>query len=260
MADARCDALKDVLKDLSTQLSARLDVWVWGALGGSAVVVYGLAKLRHWAVLRQGRESIVPSGPVCALIFVLFAAFPLFVVQQRIRGSAAQALGAEVDKCRSGLDEPCPSQCNTLDEVVKREGRLSTRASLIFGLVYVGIFFLSWLALTCMSSLRLAAVPVETRSLVDSPPPVAGLKFTLKVVPEDDHSHEDDEHDDSSCAICLTELWERTVVQLDCKHRFHRSCAKKWLKRAPSPSCPLCKAPVEPATTGPALDMVVVES
>lgn len=47
-----------------------------------------------------------------------------------------------------------------------------------------------------------------------------------------------------SCSICLDHLWTRTTVPLACSHRFHRDCVKKWLDRAPSKACPVCKAPV----------------
>jgi hypothetical protein len=39
------------------------------------------------------------------------------------------------------------------------------------------------------------------------------------------------------CSICLTSE-ARTVIELKCKHHFHRHCAKRWLRR--KLICPLC--------------------
>jgi len=47
------------------------------------------------------------------------------------------------------------------------------------------------------------------------------------------------------CCICLEELEpDTTVVQLPCKHAFHRGCAEKWLTRCPTfrfAKCPMCR-------------------
>jgi len=50
------------------------------------------------------------------------------------------------------------------------------------------------------------------------------------------------------CFICLEELDPHTtVVQLPCKHAFHRGCAETWLTRCPTyrfAKCPLCRQQV----------------
>merc|ERR1719189_2759978 len=47
------------------------------------------------------------------------------------------------------------------------------------------------------------------------------------------------------CCICLEELDPDTmVVQLPCKHAFHRGCAETWLTRCPTfrfAKCPMCR-------------------
>ncbi len=53
--------------------------------------------------------------------------------------------------------------------------------------------------------------------------------------------------EDPSCAICLEDLWDRRIVQLDCAHRFHAVYMEDWLKAATHPLFALCRAPVEPA-------------
>ena len=69
------------------------------------------------------------------------------------------------------------------------------------------------------------------------------------------------EKEEVSCAVCLEGMRaNQTVVELKCKHTYHRACILKWLKSCEAPSCPQCKAPVlepngkarsEPGTTMP---------
>ncbi|GJU79679.1 rhodanese-like domain-containing protein 9, chloroplastic [Tanacetum coccineum] len=52
--------------------------------------------------------------------------------------------------------------------------------------------------------------------------------------------HRKDKEDAEDCAICLCELEEnKRLVVLTCKHKFHVSCIRKWLKK--QNVCPLCK-------------------
>jgi hypothetical protein len=44
------------------------------------------------------------------------------------------------------------------------------------------------------------------------------------------------------CAICLGECPPESYTP--CKHYFHMSCIKSWLKM--SQTCPICKVPVQP--------------
>jgi len=47
------------------------------------------------------------------------------------------------------------------------------------------------------------------------------------------------------CCICLEEMdADTTVVQLPCKHAFHRGCAETWLTQCPTfrfAKCPMCR-------------------
>ena len=57
---------------------------------------------------------------------------------------------------------------------------------------------------------------------------------------------ENDEIDDGTCCICLTELREiyeeDKVLSTDCGHKYHKSCLEGWLKSKNyySLNCPLC--------------------
>jgi len=50
---------------------------------------------------------------------------------------------------------------------------------------------------------------------------------------------------DDICVICLEALKpQQAVLDMPCKHDFHKACIIKWLKQNESPSCPICKQPV----------------
>ena len=47
------------------------------------------------------------------------------------------------------------------------------------------------------------------------------------------------------CAICLNTVdCAETIAILQCAHKFHRKCLLPWLQTNHSPSCPLCRAPI----------------
>lgn len=77
--------------------------------------------------------------------------------------------------------------------------------------------------------------------------------FTVKSVHED----ENDDMTDPLCAICLTDIWSRPVGELSCGHRFHSHCVTDWLRKAPRPTCPLCKAIVGDEEEGAGNEPVV---
>lgn len=54
--------------------------------------------------------------------------------------------------------------------------------------------------------------------------------------------------DDDACTICYGVRYHPCGVSAECSHQFCRSCAFKCLKV--SASCPLCRAPCNPATAG----------
>ena len=45
---------------------------------------------------------------------------------------------------------------------------------------------------------------------------------------------------DDVCTICLLQLCEDSVIELNCKHKYHENCIKQWLNH--KVECPLCKA------------------
>jgi len=52
--------------------------------------------------------------------------------------------------------------------------------------------------------------------------------------------------DAEKCPICLAKYGNtvrRPQVRFDCNHRFHRSCAKRWLDT--SATCPTCRAELD---------------
>ena len=58
---------------------------------------------------------------------------------------------------------------------------------------------------------------------------------------------EDDDADadggKATCAICLDTFDDgAALVALPCGHRFHDDCGTRWLREAPVPRCPVCKA------------------
>mmetsp|Transcript_81230 Transcript_81230/g.128477 ORF Transcript_81230/g.128477 Transcript_81230/m.128477 type:complete len:256 (-) Transcript_81230:6-773(-) len=48
----------------------------------------------------------------------------------------------------------------------------------------------------------------------------------------------------TSCAVCLEEFDDEMVLQLPCKHAFHRDCISGWLLNR-STRCPLCNQVVD---------------
>ena len=45
---------------------------------------------------------------------------------------------------------------------------------------------------------------------------------------------------DDVCTICLLQLCDESVIELNCKHQYHENCIKEWLNH--KVECPLCKA------------------
>lgn len=49
-----------------------------------------------------------------------------------------------------------------------------------------------------------------------------------------------DKNDGSQCSICIEKFENQTeVLQLPCKHYYHKECIEKWLDK--NTSCPLCR-------------------
>lgn len=46
------------------------------------------------------------------------------------------------------------------------------------------------------------------------------------------------------CSICLDDLDDKELYELNCNHIFHRECIQRWLMT--STICPLCRAHVDP--------------
>lgn len=49
------------------------------------------------------------------------------------------------------------------------------------------------------------------------------------------------------CPICLDEMNSSALSILACDHVFHEACLAKWMATAKKPSCPMCKANIEPS-------------
>ena len=65
-----------------------------------------------------------------------------------------------------------------------------------------------------------------------------------KIVTQDKFDKLNIINNDSICAICLETNLKGEVVELPCKHYFHKNCAKGWLLEK-STLCPMCKKSVE---------------
>ena len=51
---------------------------------------------------------------------------------------------------------------------------------------------------------------------------------------------EDQDGQENTCVICMDAFRKRQALrELPCKHRFHKGCIDKWLKRRAE--CPICK-------------------
>jgi len=51
---------------------------------------------------------------------------------------------------------------------------------------------------------------------------------------------EDQDGQENTCVICMDAFKKRQALrELPCKHRFHKGCIDKWLKRVAE--CPICK-------------------
>lgn len=51
---------------------------------------------------------------------------------------------------------------------------------------------------------------------------------------------EDDEQEDSSCAICLEPLQNDQVAAPPCAHAMHEKCLQAWFAKREKPVCPVC--------------------
>jgi len=84
---------------------------------------------------------------------------------------------------------------------------------------------------------RLTTIPCPPVDWMDQILPANFLDSMVK--------HTVAECDIVECCICLEELDpDTTVVQLPCKHAFHRGCAETWLTRCPTyrfARCPTCR-------------------
>uniref|UniRef100_A0A8W8KL63 RING-type domain-containing protein n=3 Tax=Magallana gigas TaxID=29159 RepID=A0A8W8KL63_MAGGI len=47
------------------------------------------------------------------------------------------------------------------------------------------------------------------------------------------------EEEEDPCVICHEEMTPPTTVMLECKHRFHDECIRKWLRE--QSTCPNCR-------------------
>jgi hypothetical protein len=48
-----------------------------------------------------------------------------------------------------------------------------------------------------------------------------------------------------TCPICLEPLRDSPIIITDCQHKFHNQCLQEWILTR-RPTCPLCRAPVDP--------------
>ncbi|NWU91053.1 DZIP3 ligase, partial [Upupa epops] len=72
-------------------------------------------------------------------------------------------------------------------------------------------------------------------------PPQPRLQPWVNVAatPKSKWKRDDEASGDDLCTICHDELSSDTY-RLDCGHRFHRECIRRWLKQHSS-TCPICR-------------------
>ncbi len=46
---------------------------------------------------------------------------------------------------------------------------------------------------------------------------------------------------DNQCSICLEELDENSMFELECKHTFHAKCIVGWFRTTDKKTCPMCR-------------------
>lgn len=47
------------------------------------------------------------------------------------------------------------------------------------------------------------------------------------------------------CPICLSEIVDEQVASSSCKHYCHVACLTEWVSRTFTPTCPVCRSPVQ---------------
>lgn len=71
-------------------------------------------------------------------------------------------------------------------------------------------------------------------------PPLEDYPKDTKTVSHGMFSSFPTKNNDSTCSICLETNLEGEVIELPCKHYFHKDCVSKWLLDF-SNTCPMCK-------------------
>ena len=73
--------------------------------------------------------------------------------------------------------------------------------------------------------------------VINQPQSVKDIKLYSKRYKKIKHKHPDEKN----CSICLSDYddEDRIVINLKCKHIFHKTCIKEWGKV--STNCPICR-------------------
>lgn len=262
LKEETCDELRREFKSMPSDKfmrkhRERLDLAVGGALaavfGVLVLLVYGRER---WCATRCARLST----RTLLLAFVIVVALPALVLRSRLRDAPLKDLTVAAKNC----EEPCCKVCNGLCTDARKaiESGESIAARIFAVAPFILVLFIGAGGLRAIFATRASSRGVA-RSRSSTPNGHNAIAVLAVTVPPRPvfHSHtrtfvlrnvrrDDNTSDEAPCAICLIEMWEegKHVAQLPCSHRFHSSCVLDWLRKAPQPSCPLCKAVVSEAS------------
>ena len=231
----------------------RVDWAVVGAAAAALVLLGGGTYVRMRLTGKRPRSTIV-----WLLVFVIVLIAVL--VNGRLRFHPAERNLARIPalNCHRSTTQIRASCAATCDKLEKLENSLGS-SSPISRILYITTPLVFVFAAVAFFSIYRTSTPMRRRRTrgvnnmtFGAPSPIAVFSvamptrpvpvtpnFTLKSVQEGD---DEDGKTDPLCAICLTDIWSQPVGELSCRHRFHTHCVSDWLRKAPRPTCPLCKA------------------
>ncbi|XP_033757927.1 E3 ubiquitin-protein ligase DZIP3-like [Pecten maximus] len=86
------------------------------------------------------------------------------------------------------------------------------------------------------TSSKMSATQRPTPPKPIAPPPGLATNWAFQA---SDGTNEVFEEDEDPCVICHEEMTPTTTRTLDCSHRFHDECIRKWFKE--QSTCPNCR-------------------
>lgn len=258
-----CKKLQDEFNSLErnkSQIASHTIRVNWSVVGGLSLafaILSGIVYLRRRILRRPARVS----APALLFAFIVVIALPALILRGRLINSPKRAFRIAQSICTDTVgccaDARCAGICKMSDTPPATHTFI---AMLVSAVPFLLIFAFAAVALYSVYARAARAAP--SRAHREYTPTVA--VFSVAVPPRPAHiaptfslrgvQKDGDGDADGPCAICLADLWEKDVAELPCLHRFHHNCVSDWLRKAPHPSCPLCKAPVVNDAEHPSVD------